>query len=154
MMNRHSLDPYPIPKDRLPMYINEPWLIDKTLLDLQPKSEPDDKDDNIRIYIPMDLNRDAILRRLDGIINHYGEANEENEYAFSTEVDALVAQIEIYDQIWYVRHMPSKGEHSLEAIALVKEFVSRLQEIPDGCAECFPFELIEELEGEFLTECE
>ena len=113
MMNRHSLDPYPIPKDRLPMYINEPWLIDKTLLDLQPKSEPDDKDDNIRIYIPMDLNRDAILRRLDGIINHYGEANEENEYAFSTEVDALVAQIEIYDQIWYVRHMPSKGEHSL-----------------------------------------
>ncbi len=102
------------------MYINEPWLIDKTLLELPPNREPDDKADNIRIYIPMDLNRDAILRRLDGIINHYGEANEENEYDFSVDVGALIAQIEIYAQIWYVRHMPSKGHHSLEAISLTE----------------------------------
>ena len=31
----------------------------------------------------------------------------------------LVAQIEIYDQIWYVRHMPKEGEHSAEAIYLL-----------------------------------
>ena len=27
-MERHSLDPYPMPKDKTPLYINEPWLID------------------------------------------------------------------------------------------------------------------------------
>lgn len=31
-----------------------------------------------------------------------------------------------------------------------KEIVTRLEEIPDGCAECFPFELIDELKREYL----
>lgn len=41
--------------------------------------------------------------------------------------------------------MPDAGEHSAEGIALIKEFVRMLEEIPDGCAELFPFELIDEL---------
>lgn len=57
---------------------------------------------------------------------------------FDEDVSMLLSQLEIYDQIWYVRHMPPEGGHSREGIALVKEFVSRLEEIPDGCAECFP----------------
>lgn len=48
------------------------------------------------------------------------------------DVDAIISQIEIYDRVWYVRHMPHEGEHSREAISLVKEFVARLEEIPDG----------------------
>ena len=32
IMEHHSLDPYPEPKDKSPLYINEPWLIDKSLL--------------------------------------------------------------------------------------------------------------------------
>jgi hypothetical protein len=43
-----------------------------------------------------------------------------------------------------------KGEHSAEAIELIKEFIARLEEIPDGYAEIFPFELIDELKEEFL----
>lgn len=63
----------------------------------------------------------------------------------------LISQIEIYDQIWYVRHMSAaKGEHSAEAVELIKEFIARLEEIPDGGAEIFPFELIDELKQEFL----
>lgn len=42
--------------------------------------------DNVRIYIPMDLNREAILRRLDRVIAHYGETTEENEMDFSVDV--------------------------------------------------------------------
>lgn len=34
-MEHHSLDPYPIPKDKKPLYINEPWLIDKSLLEYE-----------------------------------------------------------------------------------------------------------------------
>lgn len=136
-MNHHQLDPYPIPKEKAPLYINEPWLSDKSLLGYPGNKEPDLNDDNVRIYIPLDLNREAILRRLDMVIYHYGEANEGNEVEFGIDVDMLIAQIEIYDQVWYVRHMPETGNHSREAIELVKEFVAKLEDIPDGCAECF-----------------
>ena len=114
-------------------------------LEYSTQREPDAKEDNIRIYVPIDLNRDAILRRLDRIIEQYGEATEENEMEFSIDVDLIISQLEIYDQIWFVRHMPPEGNHSREAKSLVKEIITRLEEIPDGCAECFPFELIDEL---------
>lgn len=114
--------------------------------------EPDEKEDNIRIYVPMDLNKDAILRRLDNIIGLYGEAREDNEIEFSIDVGMIISQLEIYDQIWFVRHMPKKGEHSREAKELVTEIIARLEDIPDGCAECFPFELIDELKQEYLTD--
>ena len=83
-------------------------------------------------------------------IARYGEANEDNEMCFSVDVEALISQIEVYDQVWYVRHMPDEGEHSQEAKDLVKDFIKRLEEIPDGCAECFPFDTIEELKKEYL----
>lgn len=150
-MEHHRLDPYPIPKDKTPLCINEPWLIDKSLLEYPMRREPDEKEDNIRIYVPMDLNRDAILRRLDAVIAYYGEANEGNESDFRVDVGMIVSQIEIYDQVWYVRHMPHEGHHSKEAISLVETFVAKLEEIPDGCAEYFPFELIEELKQEYLS---
>ena len=88
-MEHHSLDPYPIPKDKKPLYINEPWLIDKSLLEYPHHREPDEKEDNIRIYLPMDLNKDAILRRLDNVIGLYGEAREDNEIEFSIDVHNL-----------------------------------------------------------------
>lgn len=149
-MEHHRLDPYPIPKEKMPMFINEPWLIDRSLLEEHLHREPQDKEDNIRIYIPMDLNKEAIMRRLENVVKRYGEASEYNEFEFSRDVDAIIAQIEIYDQIWFVRHMPPDGKHSLEAVSLVKEFVACLEEIPDACAERFPFETIEELKREYL----
>ena len=151
-MMHHSLDPYPIPKEESPMYINEPWLIDKSLSEEKTRREPEDEKDNLRIYVPIDLNKKAIMRRLWRIISHYEEASEENESDFRLDVDMLVSQIEIYDQRWHVRHMPKEGKHSLEAIELVREFVKELEQIPDACAECFPFETIDELKAEYLTD--
>ena len=151
-MEHHRLDPYPIPKNKTPLYINEPWLIDKSLLEYPPHREPDEKEDNVRIYVPIDLNRDAILRRLDRVIAQYGEATEENEMEFSVDVGMVISQLEIYDQVWFVRHMPQEGEHSREAIALAREIVARLEEIPDGCAEYFPFETIDDLKQEYFPD--
>ena len=34
--------------------------------------------------------------------------------------------------IWFIRHMPKEGKHSLEAIELVKEFVVKLENIEEG----------------------
>ena len=41
--------------------------------------------------------------------------------------------------------MPENGTHSHEGIDLIQEFIKRLEEIPDECAECVPFDMIEEL---------
>lgn len=149
-MEHHSLDIYPVPREKTPMYINEPWLIDRSLMGEHVRREPEEKEDNIRIYIPMDLNKDAIMRRLWNVISLYEEASEENEFNFSQDVDAIISQIEIYDQVWYARHMPMEGKHSAEAVVLVKEFVAQLEAIPDACAERFPFETIDELKREYL----
>ena len=98
-MTHHDLDSHPMPKDKLPLYINEPSLIDKSLEFYPQGMKVDDKKDNVRVYIPLDLNKDAILRRLDRVINEYGETSEENEMEFSIDVGMPVSQIEIYDQV-------------------------------------------------------
>ncbi|MBR0093252.1 MAG: hypothetical protein IJP92_16320 [Lachnospiraceae bacterium] len=151
-MAHHDLDPYPIPKDKSPLYVNEPWLIDPSHPSGRYISkEPEQQDDNVRVYIPLDLNGNAILRRLDEIISRFGGASEENEMAYQIAVEVLISQIEIYDQIWYVRHMPPEEEnHSAEAVELVKRFIGRLEDIPDECAEMFPFETIDALKTEYL----
>ena len=149
MKNKHSLDPYPIPKDKTPMFINEQHMAEIYDFEFKKDGSVPDDGDNIRVYVPLDLNRRLILGRLSRVINHYKEANEKNEIAFQADVLKIVSQIEIYDQIWYIRHMPDEGEHSSEATELVREFVKMLEEIPDGCAELFPFELIDELRDEY-----
>lgn len=153
-MAHHTLDVHPVPKEKKPLYINEPWLIDDSYIwEVRGKSvDPDPEEDNIRVYIPLDLNSKAILRRLHTMIAKYGEANERNESDFSQDVHRLISQIEIYDQIWYARHIPEKGAHSEEAKQLVREFIQLLEEIPDGCAEVFPFEIIDLLREEYLKD--
>ena len=42
--------------------------------------------------------------------------------------------------------------HSKKAVKLTKEIIDKLENIPDGCAECFPFDLISKLENEYLNE--
>ena len=61
-MEHHNLDIHPIPKEKAALYINEPWLIDETVEIME--SQPDTALDNIRVYVPLDLNKEAILRRL------------------------------------------------------------------------------------------
>ena len=149
-MAHHTIDVHPIPKESIARFINEPWLGDRTLVESSEPTEPEQQEDNIRIYVPIDLNREAILRRLHEIINRYEEANEDNEMNFESEVWKLISQIEIYDQIWFVRNTPNMGKHSKKAVDLIAEFIAVLEEIPDGCAETFPFEMIDELRTEYL----
>lgn len=55
-MEHHTLNDYPIPKDTAPLYINEPWLIDRSLLEISNGSaDPEQEQDNVRVYIPMDI---------------------------------------------------------------------------------------------------
>ena len=157
-MEHHNLDINPIPKESKPIFINEPWLIDRSLqwiqeTDYDPTPLPDD--DNIRVYLPMDICKSAILRRLADVISHYGPATEANEMDFSFDVNTLISQIEIYDRVWFVRHCPKHDRHSAEAIELVKEFVRKLENIQVLDAELFPYDTIDELKKEYLgTDCD
>lgn len=150
---RHELDINPVPETERPMFVNEPWLTDLSLYgDCVHKKEPEAEDDNIRVYIPMDISRASILRRIECIIYRYGEANEANEYQFSTDINQILEQLGIYDQVWFVREYSDGAKHSERAVEVVKDIIELLEDIPDGCAECFPFELIDELREEYLSE--
>lgn len=119
-----------------------------------------EEDDGFVISSKVKINPESILAILDSIIRHYGEATEENEFEFSSDVSELVSQIEIFDQAIINKYKASelgdlssylgKNDHSKEAIELVEEFVEVLQDIPDGCAELFPFDMIDELTEEYL----
>jgi len=149
--SHHDLDIYPMPKDQAPLFVNEPWIVDGSLLE-GVTGEVNMPDDNIRVYVPLDISKDVILLRLKIIIAKYGEANEANELDFLAEVRQLVYQIELYDQIWTARNSVDGMDKVVE---LVEAFVALLEEIPDGCAEYFPFALIEELKQDYLgNDCE
>lgn len=151
MRRHHTIDVNPVPEDKKPIFINEAALIDESIADYADNRQGDlEINDNVRVYVPLDLNADAIIRRLNAIVASYGEANEENELYYSIDVGKLISQIEIYDQIWSARKGTADGKHRNEAVALVERFVSVLEDIPDGCAEMFPFDYIEELNSEYL----
>ena len=101
----------------------------------------------------MDISKASILRRLDWVIKHYGEVSFwNNESDFDCDVQNLISQIEIYDQIWFVGHMPKQGRHSAEAIELVRKFIEKLKEIPEGDGEMFPYDTIEQLQTEYIDQ--
>ena len=153
----HTLDTKPVPEKVL--FINESDLADASIYySGGEKSEDESQADHVRVYVPLDLSADAILRRLRFLVCRYEEANERNEFDFSMDVGRLVSQIEIYDQVWFAREGRTRAisddseieKHSSKAVELVRRFVAELEEIPDGCAELLPFELIDELRSEYL----
>lgn len=73
------------------MYIIEPWLIDKSLSEIETQIESEDEKDNLRIYVLIDLNKKAIMNRLWRISSNYEKASEENESDFRLDVDMLIS---------------------------------------------------------------
>ena len=161
MVTHHLLDPWPLPKDR-GLYVNEPWLIDPSLLnqcetqaDLDRLKQPDASADNVRIYLPIDLNAKSIIRRLDAVISLFGTATEKNEFEYRLAVDQIIWQLEIYDRVHYLRNIPrDDGHHSKEGIVLVEAIIARLEDLPDGGAELFPFDLMDELRQDYLQKAD
>ena len=160
----HKLDIYPYPREVL--YINEFELVDNVNSYFEKKDYENAltgknksqggilPDDNVRIYVPIDLNADYIINRLYYLFNSLGEPDYKNEMSLSTEVDKLISQLEIYDQVWTVRDLGNsytneEGRlHGPKGKQLAQRFVDVLME-NEGAAECFPFDVIGELRKEF-----
>lgn len=154
-MEYHKLDVCAIPQTEEPVFINEPWLIDSTKSQYSLRNRnPELQGDNIRVYVPLDLNKVAILRRLKKIVMQYGILTEKNETLFRTDVELLISQVEIYDQMICQRQQNEDNEHSDEAVEIVKRFVECLNNITIENAKLFPWETIDYLEEEYLGQVE
>ncbi len=141
------------------MFINEPWLIDEsiyfeTVKQMEKARLPEDEEDNRRVYIPLDLNKAAFLRRLEYVLGKYKDITWRNESSVRCEVRTILAQIEIYDQVWFVREgeFPKDENgmitgHSHHARDVIKEVVARLEKV--GTCEDFPYDVIDELKKEY-----
>ena len=68
-MQHHKLDVKSVPQERQPLFVNEPWLIDINSCWREFQSvEPDAAPDNVRVYLPLDINADAVLARLRTVV--------------------------------------------------------------------------------------
>ena len=161
---RHKLDYKPIPEDVL--YINELDLADsvpyetniemeKALTGKRKKEGGVLPDDNVRIYVPIDINPEAIMWRLNFLFVTMDYSTEDNESAYSFAVRRIISQLEIYDQVCVTRNFENSVQkelvgvrHSREGIELAKRIADYLEE-NDGTAELFPWDEIEELRKEF-----
>jgi len=160
----HNLDIHPIPEDVL--YVNELSLAGKVPYELKDTMEKAITgkcakdggvlpDDNVRIYVPMDLNADIIMWRLYSLQNSLGYPTEKNESAYSSGVSKVISQLEIYDQVWAARNVGETVQkenggvrHSPQGIELARKIVKCLED-NEGTAECFPYDEVEELRDAF-----
>ena len=159
----HDLDINPIPEKVL--YINELEIADTVFY--YDNEEQHQKaltgktcteggilpDDNVRIYVPLDLNADQILNRLQQIYQVMESPNDMNELEFSYQVGKIISQLEIYDQVWVARESENAVRieehlHSKKGIELAGKIIKVLLE-DEGCAEDFPYEIVNELKVEF-----
>ncbi len=153
MSIHHSLDISPVPEKVL--YINETTIADTTTYN-QSKDKLDTmEDDNVRIYVPLDLNQSAILRRLEMTGYRLGKPTVRNEAAYDEEWRKIITQLEIYDQVWCVREAnfpnePDEHWHSRHATELVEKILDLADDWAEkSAAEYFPFENIDALEEEY-----
>lgn len=112
-------------------------------------------DDNVRIYVPMDLNADGIMRQLYALYGALGEPTESNESVYYSGVRKIITQLEIYDQVWVARKVEESVQkenggvrHSRKGIELAGEIINYLEE-NEGASECFPYDEVEELRDAF-----
>ena len=88
--------------------------------------------DNVRVYVPMDINSDLLKRELQFIHNILGDVTEKNEYEYGLFVSKLISKIEIY--IGYQ-----------DGNDLIEYFIDYLENI-DGVGVSFPYFEIQRLE--------
>ena len=110
-------------------------------------------DDNVRVYVPLDLNATQILNRLQQIYRIMESPDDTNELEFSYQVGKIISQLEIYDQVWVARDLGDAVRikehlHSKNGIELAGKIVSVLLE-DEGCAERFPYDVVDKLKMEF-----
>lgn len=103
-------------------------------------------DDNVRIYVPMDLNADFLLWRLHSLYESLGFPDEGNESAYQEAVGQLISLLQVYDAAQAEKEQ-ARG-HSRKGKRLASEMI-RCMEEHEGTAEHFPYEEMGMLGAEY-----
>ena len=150
------LDHHPIPENNA-IYVNDLTLAAETPYQFQAEYEmaltgkkkseggilPND---NVRIFVPMDLNGEDIMYQLCSLYDMLGTPSWQNENAYSLFVGRLINLLKIYDQYHSQR---DSAAHSREGVELARKIVKYLEENDSGTADDFPFAQIDELREAF-----
>lgn len=124
--------------------VDNPLFLDRSIGDLD---HEETYPDNIRVYAALDINPEAILRRLDHVLWQFKEVGEHNEMQVSSEVCALIEQMDLYDRYWSKKR--NLSGHCPEIVELAQKIVSVLDSFPNIGTELFPDEEIEYLVKEY-----
>lgn len=161
---RHNLDSNPVPEKII--YINEldflfpdiyedMGVLKQAMAGLTKRDGGVLPDDNVRIYLPLDINADSIMNQLEQLYAEFGEPTEDNESMFLNGVRKIINQLEVYDQFWCGCELNDATQdklggscHSRRGLMLSKQIIS-LMKANEGVAEFYPYNEIDELEQEY-----
>lgn len=110
-------------------------------------------EDNVRIYVPMDINQEQILFKLESIFDELGELTWRTESDYAVRVWQLMTLLKVYDQSLIAQgSFPTvqTGEtvHSKLAIETAKK-MCRILIRNEGTGDTFPYDEIAELSQEY-----
>ena len=124
--------------------VDDPSFLDRSIGELEHKET---YPHNLKVYGALDINPEAILRRLDHVLWKFKEVGELNEMQVSSEVCAIIEQMELYDRYW--SNERNLSGHCPEVVELAQKIVSMLDSFPNTGTELFPSEEIEYLVKEY-----
>lgn len=147
-----NLDIKPKPTENV-LYINDLSLANLFTEVLEVSSEEkmiNPPDDNVRVYVPLDLSYGTLYEELFLIIKRYdGSATFKNEGDFCCDIDRWFKRLEIYDRVRFVRDRNAiEKNHCDKAVELGQLAVKELADC-DNDGDYFPHNMIEEIETYF-----
>ena len=167
----HDLEIKPIPENVL--YVNDPFMgtiaepyekINEHEMAKTGKTKEEGgilPDDNVRIYVPLDLNRSQIMQELCLLYGMLGSPGYSNEVNLAILTEKVIQKLEIYDQVWVARdaenavQMKNGIYHSKQGIALAQEIIDFMEEDAEfleedeAQADTSPYEIIDRLKDEW-----
>lgn len=110
-------------------------------------------EDNVRIYVPIDISQEMILSKLSSLFCELGEVTWRNEMDYSVQVSTLITLLQLYDQLLIEQgNFPvvQTGEtlHSKLAIETAKQMCDILIR-NEGTGDTFPYDEIGELSKKY-----
>lgn len=112
-------------------------------------------DDNVRVYIPLDINADSLLYELRMLFYTLGMPDESDEFSYFEGMRKIYRKLEIYDEALMEKYpeqtmcCSEEGKkHSIFSICVVREMIQIMEE-NEGCGEMFPYDTIDTLEEEY-----
>ncbi len=114
-------------------------------------------DDNVRVYVPLDISEESILHELRTLYHTLGDPDDDNEFSFTNGMRKIYRKLDIYDeammerypeQIVHCKDESGEVDHSVQVIRIVEKMIQIMEE-NEGCAEMFPYDAIDTLRDEY-----